>query len=54
MARSASGKASEEQRGDGDVVDQMFEDMARAEGWEGVDVEVQIEWGSGLLLARRR
>ncbi|KAI9678243.1 MAG: hypothetical protein M1817_006188 [Caeruleum heppii] len=45
--------------GAGDVVDEMFAEMRaveeswrEAEGWE--KVEVEIEWGSAVLLARRR
>ena len=44
--------------GEGDVVDEMFERMRSAEPgfWqkEWMEKEVEIEWGSGLLLARRR
>ena len=45
--------------GEGDVVDEMFDKMRSAEpDWQKHEVwmekEVEIEWGSGLLLARRR
>ena len=45
--------------GHGDVVDEMFEELvATEEDWrkekDWRDKEVEIEWGSGLLLARRR
>lgn len=45
--------------GDGDVVDEMFDKMRSAEPeWQRdeawMEKEVEIEWGSGLLLARRR
>lgn len=43
--------------GEGDVVDEMFDEMRSAEpdwkdeGWK--QKEVEIEWGSALLLARK-
>lgn len=45
--------------GDGDVVDDMFDKMRAAEpDWQKdeawIEKEVEIEWGSGLLFARRR
>lgn len=40
--------------GKGDVVDAMFDEIVQAEGWESEEMEVDIEWGSGLLMARRR
>ncbi|MCJ1335553.1 hypothetical protein MMC09_000825 [Bachmanniomyces sp. S44760] len=45
--------------GMGDIVDEMFDEMRKAEqdwGDEEVwqDIEVNVEWGSGLLLARRK
>ncbi|KAI9728104.1 MAG: hypothetical protein M1834_007820 [Cirrosporium novae-zelandiae] len=44
--------------GQGDVVDEMYEEMAKTEGWQGdggwQEMEVEVEWGTGLLLARRR
>ena len=45
--------------GEGDVVDEMFDKMRSAEtDWQKdeawMEKEVEIEWGSGLLLARRR
>jgi SAM-dependent methyltransferase len=45
--------------GNGDVVDEMFQVMVDTEedwrkGGDWRDKEVEIEWGSGLLLARRR
>jgi len=52
------GSRERESGGKGDVVDVMFEEMRevepewQGEGWE--EKEVEIEWGSGLLLARRR
>lgn len=45
-----------EEGGNGDVVDIMFDEMRSAEtDWgQGEDREVEIEWGSGLLLGRRK
>ncbi|KAI4118022.1 MAG: hypothetical protein LQ345_001858 [Seirophora villosa] len=49
---------SRQQGGNGDVVDDMFNAMRSEEtswqvgAWE--DKEVEIEWGTGLLLARKR
>ena len=45
--------------GQGDVIDEMFDAMILAEPtWRNDDSwrekEVEIEWGSGLLLARRK
>lgn len=45
--------------GEGDVVDEMFDKMRSVElDWQKdeawMEKEVEIEWGSGLLLARRR
>jgi ubiquinone/menaquinone biosynthesis C-methylase UbiE len=40
--------------GEGDVIDAMYDDMRKAEGWEGDDMELTIEWGSALLLARKK
>ncbi len=46
--------------GEGDVVDEMFDEMrevepewkAAGEGWR--DVELENEWGSVILMARRK
>jgi SAM-dependent methyltransferase len=47
-----------EQKGDGfgngDIVDEMFFEMAKVEGWESKEEEVDIAWGHGILLARRK
>ena len=48
-----------EDGGDGDVIDEMLDEMVRSEPkWQGdpkiKGKEVVIEWGTGLLLARRR
>jgi SAM-dependent methyltransferase len=51
------GMEKKENGGEGDIVDQMFEEIRGAEeglggeGWE--EKELDMEWGSGLLLARR-
>ncbi|KAI9797767.1 MAG: hypothetical protein M1825_005701 [Sarcosagium campestre] len=47
------------QGGEGDVVDRMFEEMVEAESdWKAADrwqdLEVNFEWGTILLFARRR
>ena len=51
-------KKSKDAGGEGDVVDEMFEAMRNAEPeWQVEDwleIEVDMEWGSGLLLARRQ
>ena len=53
------GVRSRVEGGEGDVVDAMFEAMREGEGmWRGgegwMDREVDVECGSGLVLARRR
>ena len=45
--------------GEGDIVDEMFNEVKLAEvDWQKDEVwmekEVEIEWGTGLLLARKR
>lgn len=47
----------EADREGGDILDEMFDKMIQAEeSWKpaGLDTEVEIEWGSALLLARKR
>jgi SAM-dependent methyltransferase len=39
---------------EGDVVDRMYDAMRAAEGWDNDDLEVVIEWGSCVILARRK
>ena len=51
--------AKREDGGEGDVVDEMFDAMLSAEPAWGNDYswktkEVEIEWGTALLLATRR
>ncbi|KAK3705589.1 trans-aconitate methyltransferase 1 [Vermiconidia calcicola] len=41
--------------GKGDLIDRMFEEMAEGDAVFGVEEEVvRMEWGSGLVMARRR
>jgi SAM-dependent methyltransferase len=40
--------------GDGDLVDWMYDDMKEAEGWTSEDMLVDLEWGSALILCRKR
>lgn len=40
--------------GHGDVVDFAFDDMALAEGWTDEDFEVDMEWGTAIIMARRK
>ena len=52
-------KKKRDDGGEGDIVDDVFEEMRSAEpDWrrdgEWKEKEVEIEWGSGLLLARRK
>lgn len=37
-----------------DVVDEMLAEMMQAEGWATRDVELCVEWGTGLVMARRQ
>lgn len=49
------GRVARAEGGEGDVLDEMFERIARGDGWFGRDENlVRIEWGSGLVMARRR
>jgi trans-aconitate 3-methyltransferase len=43
------------QGGQGDVVDRLFDQMVEAEAWKVDDPEFkfEMEWGTGLLMARR-
>ena len=40
--------------GNGDLADWMHDDMKEAEGWTDEDMIMDVEWGSGLLLCRKR
>jgi trans-aconitate 3-methyltransferase len=53
------GRKAKSAGGDGDVVDEVFEEMKDAEpAWESQgdwrDKEVDIEWGTALVLARKK
>jgi hypothetical protein len=54
------GVKSREDGGEGDIVDEMFDKMLEAEPeWRAMgerwrDFEVESEWGSVILLARRK
>ena len=45
---------SRKEGGDGDVVDTLYDIIRKAEGWESDEMEVNIEWGSALILARKK
>jgi SAM-dependent methyltransferase len=41
--------------GPGDLVDRIFEDIrVEEEDWQDEEMEIVIEWGSGLLMAKRQ
>jgi SAM-dependent methyltransferase len=40
--------------GTGDLIDWMYDDMKKAEGWTDENMMVDVEWGSGLLMCRKR
>jgi hypothetical protein len=40
--------------GDGDVVDLIYDEMIAAEGWDPETTMLDIEWGSAIILARKR
>ncbi|GAB7363010.1 hypothetical protein MBLNU230_g3304t1 [Neophaeotheca triangularis] len=50
------GREAKARGGEGDVVDEMFETMAKEEGevFRDVEARVQVEWGSALVMARKR
>jgi SAM-dependent methyltransferase len=39
--------------GNGDIVDEMYDKMREAEGWDNDDLELELEWGSSVILARK-
>ncbi len=52
-------KTKREDGGEGDIVDEMFDEMRSAEpdwqdGGAWKEKEVHLEWGSGMLLARKK
>lgn len=46
-------KKSRESGGSGDIVDEMFDALKDATGWED-NTEFDIEWNAGILLARKK
>jgi trans-aconitate 3-methyltransferase len=46
-------RKSRESGGSGDIVDEMFDALKDTTGWEE-DTEFNVEWGSGILLARKK
>lgn len=40
--------------GDGDCIDLIYDEMIAAEGWEFDKTMLDIEWGSAIILARKR
>ena len=40
--------------GNGDLADWVHDDMKEAEGWTDEEMVLDVEWGSGLLLCRRK
>jgi len=50
-----AGMEAQSRGGKGDVVDQMFEEIAKSDPeLSDMDKEVDMEWGSALILARKR
>ncbi|KIW05888.1 uncharacterized protein PV09_03083 [Verruconis gallopava] len=39
--------------GQGDLVDWMYDDMKKAEGWTDENMMLDIEWGSALVMCRK-
>ena len=51
------GRATRQSGGNGDVVDSVFDEIAEAQGWSMKDLEsmeVEIEWGTVLILTRKK
>ena len=44
--------ASRKEGGEGDVVDVMFDEIKEVEGWTDEALELEVEWGTALILAR--
>jgi trans-aconitate 3-methyltransferase len=40
--------------GEGDAIDHLYDELKEAEGWENEDFELDVEWGSAIILARRK
>lgn len=47
-------KVARAKGGNGDLVDWMYDDMKEAEGWTDENMLLDVEWGSALLLCRRK
>ncbi|KAF2403414.1 putative S-adenosylmethionine-dependent methyltransferase [Trichodelitschia bisporula] len=47
------GRKKRREGGEGDIVDELYDEIKKVEGWTE-DLELEIEWGSALLMARRR
>lgn len=49
------GKVARSEGGEGDIMDEMFDVIAKEDEWFWKDENaVRIEWGSGLVMARRK
>jgi trans-aconitate 3-methyltransferase len=46
-------RKSRESGGSGDILDELFDALKDATGWED-DREFNVEWGSGIILARKK
>lgn len=46
-------RKSREEGGDGDILDEMFDDLKEMTGWDEKH-EFDVEWDSAILLARKR
>lgn len=47
-------KARQDGGDEGDIVDRMYDAMRAVEGWNNDNLEVVVEWGSCIILARRK
>ncbi|KAF1987401.1 methyltransferase-like protein [Aulographum hederae CBS 113979] len=51
------GREKRKDGGKGDVVDEIWDEIVEAESGKGLDddgMEIEIEWGTGLLMARKK
>lgn len=46
-------RKSRESGGSGDIIDEMFDALKEKTGWDD-NTEFEVEWASGLLLARKK
>jgi trans-aconitate 3-methyltransferase len=44
---------SRKQGGNGDLVDELYDEIEDVEGWKNEDMTLEMEWGSALILARK-